>query len=127
VKSRYISISDGTSANRVQVIFTNTSNRITAQAVKGGISLGSIAYTSYTQTDNNKLAVVYSASGIKLFVNGVERGDVVVDASFPVSTLTDLDLSTWDSVTAPFYGNTKDLKIYDKALTDEELIKITTI
>jgi len=27
----------------------------------------------------------------------------------------------------PFYGRTKDLRVYDKALTDDELINLTTI
>ena len=127
-ENRYLSLSDGTSSNRVQVIFSNNSNRITISGVKGGSGIGgNITYNSYTQTDNNKFAYVYSASGIKLFVNGVEIGNIVADASYPAGTLTDLDFSLWNSSTAPFYGNTKDLKIYDKALTDDELVELTTI
>ena len=31
------------------------------------------------------------------------------------------------STSSPFYGNTKDIRVYNTALTDQELINLTTI
>lgn len=125
--NRDISLSDGTSSNRVQLIFSSATNRLSVGGVVGGVGITTIDYNSFVQTDNHKIAFKYSADGVKLFVDGVERGSSTDNVSFPIGTLTDLDFSLWNSSSLPFYGRTKDLKIYDKALTDEELITFTSI
>jgi hypothetical protein len=74
---------------------------------------------------NNKIAILYKSGESKAYLNGVQIG------STSTSTFTDLEL---DSLTfdrgdgnRKFYGRTKDLRIYDKALTDDELTELTTI
>ena len=124
--NRYISLSNNTSSNRLQVIFHNNSNRLSI-GVAGAIgSVGSINDFSFVQTNNNKVAVSYSALGLKLFVNGILRGSNTDNASFTSNTLTTLDFALWNQTTAPFEGNTKCLALFE-ALTDAELISLTTI
>ena len=124
--NRYISLSNNTSSNRLQVIFHNNSNRLSI-GVAGAIgSVGSINDFSFVQTNNNKVAVSYSALGLKLFVNGILRGSNTDNASFTPNTLTTLDFALWNQTTAPFEGNTKCLALFE-ALTDAELISLTTI
>ena len=125
--NRYVTISDGSGNNRLQILYSTTTNRLSVSGKKANVGLNNLNYSSFTQTDNHKVAVVYSALGIKLFVDGVERDSNTDNVSFPIGTFTDLDFSLWNSISGPFYGNTKDLKIYDKALTDDELITLTTI
>jgi hypothetical protein len=124
--NRYISLSDGTSSNRIQLIYSSTLNKLNVSGAIAGVGITTVDYISFIQTNNSKIAFNYSANGIKLFVDGAERGSNNDNLSFPIGTLTDLDFSLWDSSTTPFYGRTKDLKIYDKALTDGELTELTT-
>ena len=125
--NRYVSISDGTTDNRLQLIYSNTASRLSVGGKNNGVSLTTINDTSFDQAVNHKIAVVYSALGVKLFVDGIEKDSNTDNASFPIGGLTDLDFSLWNSSSSPFYGNTKDLKIYTEALTDGELVTLTTI
>ena len=121
--NRYISISDNTSSNRVQLVFAGTTNRLNVS----GANFSSINYNSFVQTNNNKIAFSYSALGVKLFVNGVLVGSNTDNASFTPNTLTTLDFALWNQTTVPFFGKTKCLAVWKEALSDEELTELTTI
>ena len=127
VANRYVTISDGSGNNRLQILYQGATNRLSISGKKGNAALSSLNYFSFTQTDNHKIAVVYSALGAKLFVDGVERDSNTNDVSFPIGTFTDLEFALWNSSSGPFYGRTKDLRIYTKALTDERLEDLTTL
>jgi len=47
--------------------------------------------------------------------------------TFAENTLDSLDFIKAFTSATPFYGNTKDLRIYTEALTDEQLTELTTI
>ena len=121
--NRYISLSDNTTSNRIKLVLSGSNaNRISVN----GTGLTSIDYDSYNQTDMNKVAFKYSSSGIKLFVNGIEAGSNNDDATWPSGTLTTLDFALWNQSSVPFYGNTKQVRYYDSALTDSELETLTS-
>ena len=122
--NRYISLSDNTTSNRIQLVLSGSNaNRISVS----GSGLTSINYDSYNQTDMNKVALKYSTSGVKLFVNGLEVGSNNDNATWPSGTFTTLDFALWNQSSVPFYGKVKDLKLYSTALTDQELQALTTI
>jgi len=121
--NRYISISDNTTSNRLQLIFASTTNRLQI----GGSNLTAINYNSFVQTDNNKIAFSYSALGVRVFVNGVLVGSHTDNASFPTNTLTTLDFALWNQTSLPFYSKTKALAVWKEALSDAELTELTTI
>jgi hypothetical protein len=125
--NKYISLSNNTSSNRLQVIFHNNSNRLSITMVGAIGSVGAINDLSFVQTNNNKVAVSYSALGLRLFVNGVLVGSNTDNASFTPNTLTTLDFALWNQTTAPFEGNTKCLAVWKEALSDSELQSLTTI
>ena len=119
--NRYISLSDNTTSNRVQLVFASATNRLQVS----GTNIPSINYNSFVQTDNNKIAFSYSASGVRLFVNGVLVGSNTDNASLPTNTLTTLDFTLWNQTSLPFFGKVKSLITFDTALTDAELECIT--
>ena len=121
--NRYISISDNTSSNRRQLVFSSVTNRLQIS----GTNTTAINYSSFVQTNNNKVAYSYSASGVRLFVNGVLVGSNTDNASLPTNSLTTLDLALWNQTSAPFQGKVKSLITFNTALTDAELECLTTI
>jgi len=125
---RCISLSNGSTSNRVMLRYDSVSNRIQCFAQIGGTVYADISTTSYDTTDVNKIAYRYKSGEYALYINGVEQGTSTDAAIFAQDTLTELSFRRGDNnANQDFYGNTKDLRVYEKALTDDQLIELTTI
>ena len=124
VDNGFISLNDGSTANRVSIYFNKTNKTIRPIISKNAVSQMDITYTSPTSiSDNVKVALKYKENDFALWVNGVE---VLTDSS----GLTPIGLSRCDfSINGilPFYGKCKDLRYYDTVLTDAELTELTTL
>ena len=118
---KMIELNDGSDTNRV-VVFTLGSNIYGFVKSNGTVNINLLS--SQTVTDTNKVAVKWGTDETALWINGVEIG-TGTPSTF-TSNLLD-DLSFVGAGDKYLYGRTKDLKIYDKALTDEELLQLTTI
>jgi hypothetical protein len=118
--NRFISLSDGTISNRINIVF-DTSNNINARQAPGGVN---ISTSGINILNSNKIAYKYQNGSQELWVNGVKIGTTNV-TSLP----SGLDRLSFDSFNGGdlMFGNTKDLQYYTKALSDAELIKLTTI
>jgi hypothetical protein len=115
--TRIISLSDGTTANRVNLFFDTTN---TLRAFITGVP--SIA-TAAVITDNNKVALKFKSEDISVWLNGTE-----VATSTSAISLSGLSNLSFNQVgSSNFYGNAKDVRVYDTALTDSELAILTTI
>ena len=119
--STIISLSDGGS-NRLYFEFF-TLNRLYA-IIENGISQF-IEVQTITQTNNNKIAFKYSASGCKLYINGT--GYSFGGLNFLSGTLNTLNFASSNGTSSKFVGNTKCLAVWKEALSDDELEKLTTI
>ena len=124
--NRYISLSDNTTSNRLNVIFSSNADRLTISGTGNIGSFTTINFLSYTQNVYNKIAIKYSSSGVKLFVNGSLEGSNSDNVSWTSNTLTTLDFSLWNQSTAPFEGKVKALAVFNEALSDSELTQLTT-
>ena len=120
---RYITISDNSFNNRVILGYSTLSNNIFTQINSGGASQGNISFSTPT-TNNNKIAVRYALNNFSLWINGVKRIEDLSGAT-PIG-LNRIDFSS-PSGGSYFYGRCKDIKLYNTALTDAELIALTTI
>ena len=122
--NRILGISNGGDFNNsVLLRFSSASNRIQAQIRLGGVYQCSLNYDVTDATEFNKIAFKYKQNDFSLFVNGIERA---TDTSGNV--ITGLDVLDFDiSTTNEFYGNVKDLRYFDRALTDAELTELTTL
>ena len=120
--TRVITINDTSNqlTERVQLFILGTS--MYGRVTDGGVTQGEVSGTP-TLTDNNKIAFKYKANDFALWINGVE-----VDTSSSGSTPSGLDTIRFDAGTggSPFYGNFKDIKVYNTALTDTELQNLTS-
>jgi len=123
--SKEISISDGTQNNRVSILLDTRYNRVGFFFVNNGVTISNY----YTIGDNikniNKYALAYKNGKLLGYFNGVE-----VVSNLTITTPFANNLSNVGFIEGRirnyFFGNTKDIQVYTKALSDAELIKLTT-
>jgi hypothetical protein len=122
--NRSISISDGTNTNQIVLRFSNSANQITAYITDGGTITASLNNTLSNALNYNKIALKYKLNDVALWVNGVE---VATDTNATMPSGFDvLKFSRADGANN-FFAKTKALVVYKEALSDEELIELTTI
>jgi len=124
---KLISLHDGGVGNYNVVFGYNTGeSKIFAQIDMGGsqklTSVGSVVLSSSTF---NKVALRYKSGDCKLFLNGVEKVASTSTWSVSGDNFTDLSFN-WFTGAFNFNGNTKQLQVYKTALTDAELIALTS-
>jgi len=123
--TRELTLSNGTSSNRVAIIFYGASNVIRFYvANSSGAQADSIFTLSYTFDQRNKIAFKYKQNDFKAYINGVQ---VFSDPSG--NTL--IGLSRFDFATASAASNFIEGKIHqamilNEALSDSELIELTS-
>ena len=120
-----ITLSDGTGGNRVIINYSNASNRLTADVRVGAVGQAFMQTYSYTITNFLKIALKYKENDFALWVNGTEVATDTSGSTFSANTLNRLGLDNGASGEL-FYGNVKDLQVFTTALTDAELIALTT-
>ena len=115
---KFISISDGTTSNRVSVYFDNL-NKLSASVPDVA------AFSSNVNIkNNNKVAFKYKSGGYSFYVNGFELGTSTSTAGLH-SGLNTLNFD-FGGGSDDFYGNIKQLQYFDTTLTDSELEKLTS-
>jgi len=124
--NRSISISDGSTNNRVNILYSNSTNQIRVIVVVGGSTKFDQNYNVTSITDIHKIAVKYKADDFALWVDGVERLTDTSGTIFTQDTLNELAFNIGGGI-LPFYGNVKCLAVFKEALSDTELQKLTTI
>jgi hypothetical protein len=116
---RYLSISDNTTSNRVR-LYVEPNTSVIYGEINGTISTGyNIGTTSY-----NKVAVKWKQNEFKLFVNGVLKASNTTSLALPIN-MNRITYSSGNGTSLPLFGKTKDLRVYNEALTDAELITLT--
>jgi hypothetical protein len=123
-KLERISLSDGTSNNRILISNTTTANQIQAFIRN---SSGTIFNETITITDitaNNKIAVRYESGNYALYINGTQEA-TGTSSSVP-SGLNEL---MYDGPTGnyEFEGKVKQTIYFPTALTNDELAALTTL
>ena len=119
----YLQISDGNYKNRLALInSTETTFRYFYRV--GGVSQVDIIAYGISVKDMNKIAVSWKLNEFKFFINGVKVGEDLIGTVNPANTFNKLDFS--DIIVNPIYGKVKQLKVFKRALSDEELTTLTS-
>jgi len=79
-----------------------------------------------TITNNSKVACVWKENDYSLWVDGVEVGTDTSASVWSSGTLNTLNFAEPNGTSSPFYSKTKNIKVFNYALTDEELQTLTT-
>jgi len=124
--NRYITITNGTSNERVALLLGGNSNQLRAIIYSSTQSINLSFTTSLTDVKQyNKLAVKYKSGDYAFFLNGVKIDSSTITNDFSENTLNDLSFDVGGG-TQQFRGIVKDLKLYNTALTDQELQALTS-
>ena len=116
------SISDGSNSNNIYIELG--SNSISAVGRLSAVNQFSMS-SSQTITNYNKIAISYKQNDFALWINGVEVATDTSGNTYTSNTLNSFQFNRGDGGIS-FYGNTKDVRVYDTVLTDAELIALTT-
>ena len=127
--SRYIAMTDNTGSNEIIIQYNSTANRIGAYMYINGTGyVSNLGYVVTDVTDFHKVAFKWAVNDFSLWIDGVERATDISGATFVPNVLTRLDFGAGpNGGSLSFYGNTKDVKLYNTALTDSELTALTKI
>ena len=116
-----LTISDGSLSNRVLIGLV--SGEIRGQFVSSGNDISRDS-SGLIIENFNKIACYYKSNIFKVFVNGFQVGSTAT-ATSALSGITELSFDRGDGA-LDFYGNVKDVRVYNTALTDAELKALTT-
>jgi len=123
---RAISISDGTSDNRLIIFYNLLSNQILIFGAANGTNFASgIFYTVTDETQFAKIAIRYKVNDFTLWVNGTKRGTDLTSQALPLS----FNRFAFDSGSggSNLFGKVKSAQLYNTYLTDAEMASLTTL
>jgi hypothetical protein len=121
--NNWLTITDGTNANSVGIVF-ETTGAATARIEVGGVIQAYIT-TSVDYSNFIKVAFKYKENDFAWWVNGVEVGTDLSGITFPSNTLNSLQFA-YGSGSNKWAGNVKLLAVFNEALSDSELETLTT-
>ena len=123
---RGISLNDGTTNNNnvIRIYCASADNRITIIIRANGSLIFNYSHTLTSITDFNKIAIKYKQNDFSLWVNGINIHNQTT-GNTPIG-LNEL-LFNNGLGTENFYGNTKDIQIFNEALSNYQLAQLTTI
>jgi len=124
--NRIITISDGSLDNSVWVTYTTVSNNIRYVLKVDSVDSALLDTVVSDVTQNSKIAVTWKLNEFKVFIDGVKTGEDLSGGTFADGILNTLEYQRSDATLA-FYGKNKQLQVYKTALSDAELVTLTTL
>ena len=102
-------------------IYGNTNGTITCAITT---STGKYFSAGVLADSMNKIAVRWNGTTAAVYTNGAKIGnDVIMASAFSEGDLYEIG---WDSSTQPFVGRMREIAVFNEALTDAEMIALTT-
>ena len=124
--NREITISDGGAQNYVMIRFNSGNSNWIYTRVNLGVGYEYYNIdTNHIITDFNKIALRFQDNNFATFINGVKIKPQLSGNTFGVGVLNKISFARGTGG-QPFYGKTKNLQVFNYALTDEELQTLTT-
>ena len=121
--SRRISLSDSTSNNHISIDISEYTDTIIGRVRSSNIEYAFMVVSGINQTNTNKIALKYKSNDCSLWINGSKLA-TDTSVTMPIG-LSELSIDKGQN-SNPFYGNIKETKLYNTALTDSELQALTS-
>ena len=124
--NRWISIHDNTGNNDIELRYTSNTNQIRCKYVIGSVAIADVFFTVTDATQFSKIAFKWASADFALWIDGVEVATSLTGATSNIA-FDELSFDVSNLGSTNFYGNTKDVRVYTTALTDNELAILTTL
>jgi len=124
--NRWISIHDNTGNNDIELRYTSNTNQIRCKYVIGSVAIADVFFTVTDATQFSKIAFKWASADFALWIDGVEVATSLTGATSNIA-FDELSFDASNLGSTNFYGKVKDVRVYNTALTDNELQKLTTI
>ena len=119
-----ISLSNKTLSNRVSFAYSPTASKAyIIVKLNSTTVINNLNVEIGNHLDTKKIAISYKSGDTKVYLNGSEL--LTSSVSFTGGVLNDLSFESANG-SVKFYGNTKDVRVYNTALTDAELQALTS-
>jgi len=123
--NRYLTLTNGTSNERIALLFGGNTNQLRAIAFSNTQSINLSFTTSLTDAKQfNKLAIKYKSGDYAFFLNGIKIGGSTETNIFTANTLNDLSFDVGGG-TQKFRGKVKCVAVFKEALNNDELECLT--
>ena len=123
---RAISLNDDSFSNSVVINYHSLSGFVFFQVYKTSVRILNFSVNNVDKSISHKIAFKYKNADYSVWIDGVEVLTNTLADNISANTLSKLNFDRGDGV-SDFYGNIKDIRVYNTALTDQELIALTTI
>jgi hypothetical protein len=124
--NRFISLKNNTTVDIIRIGYITTSNRIEVQNYKAGTLFNTFNYEVQDVKANSKIAFKWKDNDFQLYINGLNVKSNTSVTAWGLGAFQSLQFNQHNG-SNKFYGKVKDLRTYNTALTDAELITLTTI
>jgi len=122
--TRHIALSSGDRTNTVEIFYSTSTNQISFKIRANNSNVTVQNRTVSDRTQFAKVAIKYKSGDIEFFINGVKEVDRTDSFTFS-SFLSELAFDRGDGPD-DFEGKVREVRTYRTALTDAELIALTT-
>lgn len=126
--ARNITLSDGTSTNRIILNFGNNgANLIQCELIAGGVAQVSGLQTTIDMTKEFKLAYAYSTNNFRMYLNGTLIATDTSGSTFSGTTLSRVAFTTFNGTSQSLDGRVKSFALWKTALSNADLASLTTL
>lgn len=117
------------SQNRITLQYDTINNQIRCDVRVLNSAQAIITTSSFDITNFNKMAITYKLNEVKFYVNGQLIGTDTSVNTFAPNTLSEVRSTIADISSGAFnlQAKIKDLRVYDRVLTQAEAIELTTL
>ena len=121
-----ISVSDNSIANRIFILYSVATNIVKFQSIVGNTTAAFMQSTLTDITVQQKIAFRWNGTTFSVFIDGAFKNSDDRGLSFSSDTLNTLAFNRGSNA-ENFVGKAKDIRVYNEALTDQELIALTQV
>ena len=122
---RIISLCDGQDENRVSITYSNQTNEVSFSCRVNDANTFVFTKTLTDTTSFHKFAISYKLNEFKVYIDGVQEAVQLSGSVYPANTLNELAFDRGIN-SLHFYGKTKQVQVFNTALSDFELKLLTS-
>jgi hypothetical protein len=124
--NQYLGVSDGSTDNRFIIGASANSSNLRFIGDMNDVKVLDVTRAGFNKEDWLKIAIVWDLSEFKIFINGTKNYETTLSDNFTPNRLNTFEFAN-GSKSSVFYGASKDVRVYNTALTDQELQALTRV